>query len=315
VEKGGEIIPKIIGVNLDQRVPGATPFVFISNCPECGTELVRTEGESAWYCPNENGCAPQIKGKLEHFISRKAMNIDSLGEGKIEMLFDSSLVHNCADLYDLTYEKLIGLEKTYESAGDKKEKKISFREKTVTNILNGLEASKKVGFDRVLYALGIRFVGETVAKKLVVHFGSIDRLAEANYESLIEIEEIGERIAQSVISWFSLPKNIDLLQRLKRAGLQFKLDEPLIDLISNKLEGLTFVVSGVFENFSRDDLKKTIEIHGGKNIGSISGKTSYVLAGENMGPEKRKKAEKLGVPIISESDFMKILQTNSLALQ
>jgi DNA ligase (NAD+) len=304
VEKGGEIIPKIIGVDLDQRSPGATPVVFISKCPECGTDLVRAEGESAWYCPNENGCAPQIKGKLEHFISRKAMNIDSLGEGKIEMLFDNRLVHHCADLYDLTSEKLIGLEKTYESSDDKKEKKISFREKTVTNILNGIEASKKVGFDRVLYALGIRFAGETVAKKLAVHFGSIDHLAAANYESLVEIEEIGERIAQSVIAWFSLPKNIDLVLRLKAAGLQFTLDEPLIARISNKLDGLTFVVSGVFENYSRDDLKKTIEAHGGKNIGSISAKTSYVLAGDNMGPEKRKKAEKLGVPLISEADFL-----------
>lgn len=303
VEKGGEIIPKIIGVDLEQRQTGSTPITFSINCPECGTPLIRTEGESAWYCPNDNVCAPQIKGKLEHFISRKAMNIDSLGEGKVEILFDNGLVRNCADLYDLTYDGMIGLEKIYLSAETKKEKKISFREKTVANILNGIEASKTASFDRVLYALGIRFVGETVAKKLTAHFTSLEKLMTADFNELIEVEEIGEKIAQSILAWFADPKNIEIVERLRVTGIQFKMDESLVTRLSDKLSGLTFVVSGVFENFSRDDLKKTIELHGGKNIGSISSKTSYLLAGENMGPEKRKKAEKLLVPIISENDF------------
>jgi DNA ligase (NAD+) len=308
VEKGGEIIPKITGVDLENRPAGATPLAFISNCPECATPLVRQEGEAAWYCPNETGCPPQIKGKLEHFISRKAMNIDSLGEGKIEILFDNGLVHHCADLYDLTFDRLIGIEKTYASTDDKKEKKISFREKTVNNILSGIEASKKVSFDRVLYALGIRFVGETVAKKLAAHFISVDNLAQADYQALTEVEEIGDKIAQSIIGWFADQKNVDLVNRLKASGLHFIMDESLVPLLSTKLAGLTFVVSGVFEKFSRDELKKTIEAHGGKNAGSISSKTSYLLAGENMGPEKRKKAEKLGVPIIGESEFAAMVE-------
>lgn len=308
VEKGGEIIPKITGVDLNKRPLEATPLEFIRNCPECSTALIRSEGESAWYCPNEIGCPPQIKGKLEHFIARKAMNIDSLGEGKIEMLFDKGLVRNCADLYDLSYDRLIGLEKRYEATGDKKEKKISFREKTVANILNGIEISKNVSFDRVLFALGIRFVGETVAKKLASHFGSIDSLSTAAYDNLVEVEEIGEKIAQSILAWFSDPKNRELVNRLKAAGLKFTLEEPLPAWISDKLSGLTFVISGVFENFSRDDLKQLIEAHGGKNISAISSGTSFLLAGERMGPEKRRKAEKLGVPILVESDFLGMIR-------
>lgn len=307
VEKGGEIIPKIISVDLSQRTVDAKPLPFISECPECASTLVRSEGESAWYCPNDSGCPPQIKGKLEHFISRKAMNIDSLGEGKIGMLFDNKLVNNCADLYSLTYDRLIGLEKTYESAGGKKEKKISFREKTVINILNGIEASKQVTFDRVLYALGIRFVGETVAKKLVAHFISVEKLMQASYSELVEVEEIGEKIAQSIQAWFTDQRNIELIERLRSSGIQLSMDAPRINLLSSRLTGLTFVVSGVFENYSRDELKNTIEAHGGKNIGSISAKTNYLLAGANMGPEKRKKAEKLGVPIISESEFVQMI--------
>ena len=303
VEKGGEIIPKIVGVDLEKRPADALSFSFASTCPECGTALVRTEGEAAWYCPNETSCPPQIKGKLEHFISRKAMNIDSLGEGKIGMLFDNGLVHHCADLYDLTFDRMIGLEKIYESTNDKREKKISFREKTVTNILNGIEASKSVGFDRVLFALGIRFVGETVAKKLASHFITVDKLMAAGIDELTEVEEIGEKIAQSLLDWFSEPVNLELISRLRSAGIRFVMEESQVPLLSNKFTGMTFVVSGVFGNFSRDELKKTIEAHGGKNVGSVSAKTSYLLAGENMGPEKRKKAEKLGVPIISESDF------------
>ncbi len=308
VEKGGEIIPKIIGVDLEKRMTDPLPIVFISDCPECGTPLNRSEGESAWYCPNEDGCPPQIKGKLEHFISRKAMNIDSLGEGKIEILYDNGLVHNCADLYDLTFDSLIGLEKTHEATEDKKEKKISFREKTVANILNGIESSKLVSFDRVLYALGIRFVGETVAKKLVSHFYSLEKLMQADLLELIEVEEIGEKIARSILSWFSSQKNIDILRRLRSKGIQLTMIEQDNTRLSDKLAGLTFVVSGVFENFSRDELKRTIEAHGGKNIGSISSKTSCLLAGDNMGPEKRRKAEKLNVPILSEIDFLKMLQ-------
>jgi DNA ligase (NAD+) len=308
VEKGGEIIPKIIGVDLEQRPDEIHPIAFLRKCPECGTGLRRTEGESAWYCPNNTGCPPQIKGKLEHFISRKAMNIESLGEGKIEMLYENRLVHNYADLYDLTFEQLIGLEKSFESAGDKKEKKISFRDKTVINILNGIEASKKAGFDRVLYALGIRFVGETVARKLAYHFGNIDLLSTAEYNALVEVEEIGDKIAQSVISWFSASCNRELVARLKAAGLRFSIDDLLTPRISSKLEGMTFVVSGVFANFSREELKKTIEAHGGKNIGSISSKTSYLLAGDNMGPEKRKKADKLGVAMISEAEFLTLIR-------
>jgi len=308
VEKGGEIIPKIVGVDLDARPAEAPPVVFISNCPECRTPLVRTEGEAAWYCPNESGCPPQIKGKLEHFISRKAMNIDSLGEGKIEILFDNGLVHHCADLYDLTSDQLIGLEKTYGSSDDKREKKISFREKTVTNILNGIEGSKQAGFERVLYALGIRFVGETVAKKLATHFGSVEKLKAAGFAELNEVEEIGEKIATSILAWFSEPLNLGLIDRLRASGLHFEMEASNEILLSNRFEGMTFVVSGVFENFSRDELKKTIELHGGKNVGSVSAKTTYLLAGANMGPEKRKKAEKLGVAIISEADFLGMIE-------
>jgi DNA ligase (NAD+) len=223
VEKGGEIIPKIIGVDMEMRHVDAKPLSFITTCPECASLLVRQEGEAAWYCPNDSGCPPQIKGKLEHFISRKAMNIDSLGEGKIEILYDNGLILNFADLYDLSYDRLIGLEKRFDGTEDKKERTISFRDKTVVNILNGIEASKKVGFERVLFALGIRFVGETVAKKLAFHFGSIEKLASADRDMLVEVEEIGDKIAQSVLAWFGDAKNHEQLDRLKVAGLQFNI--------------------------------------------------------------------------------------------
>ena len=307
VEKGGEIIPKIVGINIDQRPETSKPLAFLTHCPECGTRLQRQDGESAWYCPNESGCPPQIKGKLEHFISRRAMNIDSLGEGKIEILFDNKLVRDAADLYVLTSENLFGLEKIYERTTEKKERRTSFREKTVTNILNGISASKEVGFERVLYALGIRFVGETVAKKLATHFKSIDAIMQADIISLTEVEEIGEKIASSILSCFSNQESRQLITRLKNAGLQFEMDESKIIRKSEALKGLTFVVSGVFEQFSRDEIKKLIEDHGGKNTGSISAKTSYLLAGDNMGPEKRRKAEKSGIPILTESDFLAML--------
>ena len=307
VEKGGEIIPKIIGVDLDQRLASAEPVIFASTCPECETPLLRSEGEAAHYCPNEAGCPPQIKGKLEHFISRKAMNIDSLGEGKIGILFDNKLVANIADLYDLRADQLLGLEKVYEATANKKEKKISFRYKTVENIMNGIERSKETGFERVLYAIGIRFVGETVAKKLAAHFGSIDSIMRATFEELKEAEEIGEKIAGSILEFFKEPKNQEIIRRLKEKGLHFEIREEEKKRKSDKLKGMTFVVSGTFEKFSRDEIKKEIEAHGGKNAGSISSKTTFVIAGENIGPEKRKKAASLAVPVISEAEFLRMI--------
>ena len=301
IEKGGEIIPKITAVDYSARSADSRPFAFISHCPECGTELRRNEGEAAWYCPNETGCPPQIKGKLVHFIARKAMNIDSLGEGKIEMLYDSGLVRNIADLYDLTYDKLLGLEKVI-TGEDGKEKKISFREKTVQNILNGLENSKSVPFERVLFALGIRFVGETVAKKLARHYRSIDNLSRATADELVTVDEIGEKIAGSVINFFADQRNNELIDRLKGGGIQFQSSEgPMLQ--TNELGGKTFVVSGVFASFTRDGIKSVIEANGGKVSSSISSKTDFVVAGENMGPEKRRKAESLGVKIINEDEF------------
>lgn len=306
VEKGGEIIPKITGVNMQERNPESEPFLFPSNCPECHTPLIRQEGEAAWYCPNEQVCPPQIKGKLEHFIARRAMNIESLGEGKIAMLYDSGLVRNYADLFDLSFDKLIGLEKVYDPKDGTKEKKISFREKTVNNILKGIESSRSVSFDRVLFALGIRYVGETVARKLAVHFGSVDHLAAASLEELTEAEEIGDKIALSIRGWFSSDHNLHLIERLRNAGIRLSLDEPLVKQLSDRLKGMVFVVSGVFSKFSRDELKQTIEMHGGKNAGSVSAKTSYLLAGEKMGPEKLKKAASLGIPVIGEDEFLEM---------
>jgi len=306
VEKGGEIIPKIVGVNLNKRPAGAEPVHFIDHCPECNTPLVRKEGEAAYYCPNEESCPPQIKGKLEHFISRKAMNIDSLGEGKIEMLFDNGLVKNVADLYDLSYNQLLGLEKTIPADENKKEKKISFQEKTVQNILKGIDNSLAVPFPRVLYALGIRYVGETVAKKLAARFKSIDKLQQATYDELTAVEEIGEKIAESVIQWFQKPVHLEIIRRLKEKGVQMELIEETTN-VSDVLKGKSFVVSGVFERHSRDEIKNLIEQHGGKNTGSVSSKTDYLLAGDNMGPAKKEKADKLGIPIISEEDFEKMI--------
>ena len=306
VEKGGEIIPKIVGVDESKRGSEMFPFSFIENCPECGSKLFRKEGEAAYYCLNENECPPQIKGKLHHFIHRKAMNIESLGEGKIEVLFDNKLVMNVADLYELDYQQLIGLEKKIVSE-DGKTKIISFRQKTVENILKGIEASKSIAFESLLFALGIRFVGETVAKKLASHFRNIDNLMRATYEELITVDEIGDKIAGSLLEYFKEPKNIAIIERLKSKNLQFEIKENTALKLSNKLNGASFVVSGVFEKFSRDEIKNLIEQNGGKNVGSISSKTSYVLAGDKMGPEKRKKAEELSIPIISENDFITMI--------
>ncbi len=305
VEKGGEIIPKIVGVNTKLRESNSDKVSFTKICPECGSSLVRNEGESAHYCPNEDKCPPQIKGKLEHFISRKAMNIDSLGEGKIEMLFDHGLVKDVSDLYKLEYEQLIGLEKIIPATESKKEKKLSFKEKTVYNILKGVEESKSHGFEKVLFALGIRHIGETVAKKLSAHFKNIEALENASLDELTEVDEIGDKIAESLIGWFSKPEHKKIVNSLMDSGLNFAIAE--IETISKLLDAKSFVVSGVFENHSREELKKLIEQNGGKNIGSISSKTNFILAGENMGPSKKQKAEKLGIPIISESEFEEMI--------
>lgn len=302
VEKGGEIIPKITAVNFDKRPPGAAPTLFIKNCPECNSPLIRTEGEAAHYCPNEDHCPPQIKGKLEHFISRKAMNIDSLGEGKIEILFDNGLVNNVSDLYDLTYDRILGLEKVIPADDGKNEKRISFREKTSENIINGIENSKSTPFSRVLFALGIRYVGATVAKKLTTAFKNIDALKAASFEQLTEVEEIGDRIAESVMNYFAKEEHLEIIEKLRSAGIQFENVE-IERTTENKLDGKSFVVSGIFERHSRDEIKALIEEFGGRNISAISAKTDFVLAGDNMGPSKRQKAEKLEIPIISEADF------------
>jgi DNA ligase (NAD+) len=306
IEKGGEIIPKITGVDIQKRDLFSEPVKFISVCPECQTLLERNPGEAAWYCPNEDYCPPQIKGKLEHFISRKAMNIESLGEGKIEVLYSCAKVSNIADFYDLTFEQLLGLEKVIEAGEGEKEKRISFREKTAENILKGISSSREVPFDRVLYALGIRYVGETVAKKLVRHYRSLDNLMKATLEELITVEEIGEKIAQSIVKYFSNPQHLEILARLRQAGLQ--LEQETAANLSEKLKGKVFVVSGVFGKFSRDQIKQMIELHGGKNAGSVSGNTNFLLAGDKMGPEKRKKAEQLGIPIISEEEFIMMIE-------
>ncbi len=307
VEKGGEIIPKIVGVDFDARKHDLPKTNFLSHCPECGSQLMRIEGESAYYCLNSSLCPPQIKGKLEHFIHRKAMNIDSLGEGKIEMLFDNKLVNDVADLYALKYEQLLGLEKNIIDSDTDKVKKLSFREKTVENIIKGIEASKQVPFPRVLFALGIRYVGETVAKKLAMHFGSIQAIMNASIDELIKAEEIGDKIAESIIIFFSEDKNRQIIDRLINSGLQFTADIVSVNK-SDKLNGKSFVVSGVFKHFSRDGIKQSIEENGGKNVSSISSKTTYVLAGDNMGPEKLKKAQDLNIPIISEEDYIKMIE-------
>lgn len=292
VEKGGEIIPKIIGVDFQKRDAGSVPTKYADRCPECGTQLIRREGEANHYCPNELGCAPQIKGKIEHFVSRKAMNIDSLGAETIEQLFDAMLIFNCADIYDLKEAQLLRLER--------------MAQKSVNNLLQGIELSKQVPFERVLYAIGIRHVGETVAKKIAYNFKSMDGL-QAQLDQLEQVDEIGPRIAQSIKDYFSDARNVEIIQRLKAHGLKFELSEEQTQHFSDKLKGLSFVVSGVFSKFNRDDVKKLIEQNGGKNVGSISAKTSFVLAGENMGPAKLEKAEKLGVKIISEDDFLVLL--------
>lgn len=300
VEKGGEIIPKIVGVDMEMRQLDAHHVPFVTHCPVCGTPLQQNEGEAGVFCPNEWHCAPQIKGKLEHFISRKAMNIDSLGEGKIDLLYSQGLVLNVSDLYNLTYDKLFGLEKVVEDDNGKS-RTLSFKEKTVQNILNGLQQSKSVPFERVLYAIGIRFVGEVTAKKIARRFRHIEAIASASKEELMEVEDVGDRVADSILDFFNNTDNLQMVMNLRAAGLQFEVGEEQKPK-SQTLAGQSIVVSGVF-TIPRDQIKEIIEQNGGKNVSSISKNTSFVLAGEKMGPEKRKKAESLGVPIISEEEF------------
>ena len=292
VEKGGEIIPKIVGVDIDRRPEDAQPVKFIDKCPECGTPLVRYEGEAAHYCPNDTGCPPQIKGRIEHFIARRAMNIDSLGPETVDEYYRRGLVHNIADLYTIKVQDING-------SGN--------RERSARKIVDSIAASKQVPFERVVFALGIRFVGETSARLLARHFKTMDALQNASMQQLMEVEGVGEVIAKSVIAYFHNPVNQDIVERLRSYGLQMQLSEEQINGASDKLAGKSIVISGVFAKHSRDEYKALIEQHGGKNVGSISGKTSFILAGDNMGPSKLQKAEKLGIPLVNEDDFLDMI--------
>lgn len=295
VEKGGEIIPKIVGVDLSKRVVGSSVLEFITNCPECGTALSKQEGDAKHYCPNSYGCPPQITGRIEHFISRKAMDIDGIGAETVQLLHQEGLIENYADLYSLRVEDVIGLDR--------------MAEKSAANMISGIEASKEKPFEKVLFALGIRFVGETVAEKLAMAFKTIDTLSAATYEELIAVDEIGERIAKSVLEFFEDLNNVMILERLKSSGLQFSLTEEKLQAQSEVLKGKVFVVSGVFSLYSRDELKKLIKDNGAKVSSSISSKTDYIVAGENMGPSKLEKAVKLNIPIISELDFKEMIKS------
>ena len=302
VEKGGDIIPKITGVDVSERQPGASEIRFTKHCPQCNTRLVRNEGEAGYYCPNTANCPPQIRGKIEHFIDRKAMNIESLGQGKTELLIQTNRIHTIADLYDLRYEDLIGLEKTIFDQENNTSRVISFQKKTVDNILKAIDISRSVPFEKVLFALGIRHLGETMAKKLARHFGHIDKLMHSSHEELMAVHEVGEKMAQSIIDYFSDNNNQRIINRLKDSGLQFETVKQQTTA-EQALTGKTVVVSGVFSKYSRQGIKDLIEAHGGKLSSSISAKTSMVIAGDNMGPEKRKKAIELGIPILSETDL------------
>ena len=293
VEKGGEIIPKITGVKTDERKANATTVTFITHCPECGTALVRNEGEAQHYCPNAYGCPPQITGRIQHYISRKAMDIEGLGSETVELMFRAGLIHNYADLYELKVEQIQNLER--------------MGERSAKNIIEGIEKSKEIPFDRVLFALGIRMVGETVAKKFARIYKTLEAFRSATYEQLTQIDEIGDRIAQSVIEFFADDRNKVILERLQSYGVQFALKETANFPLSDILKGKTLVVSGVFARYSRDELKALIENHGGKVGSSISSKTSYVVAGENMGPSKLEKATQLGIPILSEKEFEQMI--------
>ena len=293
VEKGGEIIPKITGVDVSQREPGAEPVRFVSHCPACGTPLVRVEGEAAWQCPNKFGCPPQLAGRVEHFVGRKMMNIEGIGEETVEQLFHNRLIRNIADLYDLTTDKLLKLD--------------GFGPRSAERVMEGLEASKNVPFDRVVYALSIPFVGDTVAKKVAKAFPDIDTLMNATCDQLAATKDIGPRIAENVVEYFANPINRDIIERLRNAGLQMAMPAESTEGRTDLLEGKSFVISGTFSRHSRDEYKELIERNGGKNVGSISKKTDYVLAGENMGPSKREKAQTLGIPVIDENQFLAMI--------
>ncbi len=294
VEKGGEIIPKVTEVDLSKRKPHSVPVEFPANCPECQTPLIRREGEAGYVCPNEMNCPPQIKGKIEHFVARRAMNIESMGSETIDLLFKANLVHTIADLYDLTVEQIIPLER--------------MAEKSATNIIAGIDESKKVPFERVLFALGIRHIGETSAKKLAYHFKNMDALEKATTEQLLNVADVGEIVAKSIQEFFSNAHNKKIVEKLREKGLNFALNSEELALFSNALEGKTFVISGVFAKHSRDEMVNMIEKNGGKHVGSISAKTSYIIAGENMGPAKADKAKKLNIPLITEDEFVKMIE-------
>lgn len=294
VEKGGEIIPKITEVDLSKRKPHSVAVEFPSHCPECNAKLIRREGEAAFVCPNEKHCPPQIKGKIEHFVARRAMNIESMGSETIDLLYKAGLVHAISDLYELSVEKIIPLER--------------MAEKSAANIIEGIEESKKVPFERVLFALGIRHVGETSAKKLAYHFKNMEALEKASTEQLLNVPDVGEIVAKSIQDFFSDAHNIKIIEKLREKGLKFALGKEEIALFSNVLEGKSFVISGVFAKHSRDEMVNLIEKNGGKHVGSISSKTNYIVAGENMGPAKAEKAKKLAIPVISEDDFLKMIE-------
>ena len=300
VEKGGEIIPKIVGVDVENRPEGAEPVRFITHCPECGAQLVRYEGEAAYYCPNDTGCPPQIKGRIEHFIARKAMNIESLGPETVDDYFRRGLVHNVADLYDIRVDQING---------------DGSREKSAQKVVRGIRDTVNVPFERVVFALGIRFIGETSAKLLARHFKTMDALAHASLDDLQQVEGIGEVMAKSIVAFFHNEENRRIVERLRAEGVQMALSEEQLHGVSNALAGKSIVISGVFTHHSRDEYKALIEQHGGKNVGSISGKTSFILAGENMGPSKLQKAEKLGVPIVGEEEFLAMLESPTSSSQ
>jgi DNA ligase (NAD+) len=293
VEKGGEIIPKITGVELSKRAENTAVHPYITECPECHTPIVRKEGEVQHYCPNEAFCPPQVIGKIQHFIHRKAMDINGLGDETVGLLYENGLLKNIGDLYDLKYEDILKLDR--------------MADKSARNLIEGIEASKKIPYQRVLFGLGIRYVGETVAKKLAAKFKTIEALMTATYEELMLVDEIGERIAVSIIDFFAEEKNRNLMQRLKEAGLQLENMEVEKAKLSDMFSGKNIVISGVFSRFSRDEIKELVESHGGKNAGSISAKTSYVVAGENMGPAKLEKAKQLNIPILDEEEFLKMI--------
>jgi DNA ligase (NAD+) len=293
VEKGGEIIPKIVGVDVSRRPSDAQPVSFIQTCPECGTPLVRYEGEAAWYCPNETGCPPQIKGRIIHFIARKAMNIESLGPETVDEFYRRGLIKDVADLYDIEVQQING---------------DGSRTKSAQKIVNGIQQSRQVPFERVVFALGIRFIGETSARLLARHFGNIDALMAAGLQELQDVEGIGEIMAKSIIAFFHHPDNLRIVEKLRAKGLQMSLSADQQASASDRLSGKSIVISGVFSHHSRDEYKLLIEQNGGKNVGSISGKTSFILAGDNMGPSKLEKAKKLGVQIVTEDEFLAMIE-------